>query len=100
MGQTDSSLPSQETNTTMAEAAPAPVPTQAPVEKPAPVETKAAVPEGCCQKFILNTDIEKEKACVSDRNQPNQPTGTRYLRHVTGYQPNRDQYHLVRSVPV
>ena len=47
----------------MAEAAPAPV--------SVPVETKAA-PEGCCQKFILNTDIEKEKACVSARNRPDQ----------------------------
>ena len=29
-----------------------------------------------------------------------QPIRTRYLRHVTGYQPVRDQYFLVRSVPV
>eukprot|EP00116_Pleurobrachia_bachei_P012258 sb/3472520/ len=28
-----------------------------------------------------------------------QPIRTRYLGHVTGYQPIRDQYFLVRSVP-
>eukprot|EP00116_Pleurobrachia_bachei_P018397 sb/3478659/ len=28
-----------------------------------------------------------------------QPTRTRYLGHVTGYQPIRDQYFLNRSVP-
>ena len=27
-----------------------------------------------------------------------QPTITRYLGHVTGYQPIRDQYFLIRSV--
>ena len=27
-----------------------------------------------------------------------QPIGNRYLSHVTGYQPIRDQYFLVRSV--
>ena len=29
-----------------------------------------------------------------------QPTGARYLGHVTGYQPIRDQNFLLRSVPV
>eukprot|EP00116_Pleurobrachia_bachei_P004510 sb/3464772/ len=29
-----------------------------------------------------------------------QPIGTRYLGHVSGYQPIRDQYFLIRSVPV
>eukprot|EP00116_Pleurobrachia_bachei_P013950 sb/3474212/ len=29
-----------------------------------------------------------------------QPIRTRYLGHVTGYQPIRDQYFLIRSVPV
>eukprot|EP00116_Pleurobrachia_bachei_P004980 sb/3465242/ len=28
-----------------------------------------------------------------------QPIGTRYLGHVTGYQPIREQYFLIRSVP-
>eukprot|EP00116_Pleurobrachia_bachei_P018537 sb/3478799/ len=28
-----------------------------------------------------------------------QPIRTRYLGHVTGYQPIRDQYFLIRSVP-
>ena len=28
-----------------------------------------------------------------------QPFRTRYLGHVTGYQPIRDQYFLIRSVP-
>ena len=28
-----------------------------------------------------------------------QPIITRYLGHVTGYQPIRDQYFLIRSVP-
>ena len=28
-----------------------------------------------------------------------QPIRARYLGHVTGYQPIRDQYFLVRSVP-
>eukprot|EP00116_Pleurobrachia_bachei_P001083 sb/3461345/ len=30
----------------------------------------------------------------------NRPTRTHYLGHVTGYQPIRDQYSLIRSVPV
>eukprot|EP00116_Pleurobrachia_bachei_P012398 sb/3472660/ len=30
------------------------------------------------------------------RNRPKQPTKTRYLGHVTGYQPIRDQYFLIR----
>ena len=29
-----------------------------------------------------------------------QPIRSRYLGHVTGYQPIRDQYFLIRSVPV
>eukprot|EP00116_Pleurobrachia_bachei_P018171 sb/3478433/ len=29
-----------------------------------------------------------------------QPIRTRYLGHVTSYQPIRDQYFLIRSVPV
>eukprot|EP00116_Pleurobrachia_bachei_P012201 sb/3472463/ len=30
---------------------------------------------------------------------PKQPIRTRYLGHVTGYQPIREQYFLIRSVP-
>eukprot|EP00116_Pleurobrachia_bachei_P015920 sb/3476182/ len=33
------------------------------------------------------------------RIRPTQPIRARYLGHVTGYQPIRDQYFLIRSVP-
>eukprot|EP00116_Pleurobrachia_bachei_P001857 sb/3462119/ len=33
-------------------------------------------------------------------NRPKQPIRTRYLGEVTGYQPVRDQYFLIRSVPI
>eukprot|EP00116_Pleurobrachia_bachei_P008641 sb/3468903/ len=37
--------------------------------------------------------------CIEIVNRPNQPIRTRYLGHVTGYKPIRDQYFLIRSVP-
>ena len=47
-------------------------------------------------KVVTNTGMEVYYA-GTDRKQP---IRTRYLGHVTGYQPIRDQYFLIRSVPV
>eukprot|EP00116_Pleurobrachia_bachei_P015562 sb/3475824/ len=42
----------------------------------------------------MSYDIKQEPTDTSK-----QPIKTRYLDHVTGYQPIRDQYFLIRSVP-
>ena len=40
------------------------------------------------------------EACeLMEQNTGKQPIRTRYFGHVTGYQPIRDQYSLIRSVP-
>ena len=46
------------------------------------------------QHYISHDTLQQEHTEPSK-----QPTRTRYLGHVTGYQPIRDQYFLVRSVP-
>ena len=38
-------------------------------------------------------------ACQETTGFSKQPIRTRYLGHVTGYQPIREQYFLIRSVP-
>eukprot|EP00116_Pleurobrachia_bachei_P008383 sb/3468645/ len=55
------------------------------------------------QKSLLTSEGEKEYLAVSTVPQPGtetskQPIRTRYLCHVTGYQPIRDQYFLIRSM--
>eukprot|EP00116_Pleurobrachia_bachei_P012958 sb/3473220/ len=58
------------------------------------------------QESDLETETVKYRdnrvvgAIVWHRNRPKQqPIRTRYLGHVTGYQPIRDQYFSIRSVP-
>eukprot|EP00116_Pleurobrachia_bachei_P007557 sb/3467819/ len=42
--------------------------------------------------------IDELKSCTEPTETSKQPIRTRYLDHVTGYQPIRDQYFLIRSV--
>eukprot|EP00116_Pleurobrachia_bachei_P002445 sb/3462707/ len=43
--------------------------------------------------------IFRYPAIMEPSDTSKQPIRTRYLGHVTGYQPTRDQYFLIRSVP-
>ena len=56
----------------------------------------------CSISFIIQ--IKRERAIIRTPHLETtgfskQPIRTRYLAHVTGYQPIRDQYFLIRSVP-
>eukprot|EP00116_Pleurobrachia_bachei_P016505 sb/3476767/ len=44
----------------------------------------------------ISQKITKHPRIIHSRNRP---IRTRYLGHVTGYQPIRDQHFLIRSVP-
>eukprot|EP00116_Pleurobrachia_bachei_P016982 sb/3477244/ len=43
--------------------------------------------------------VEEDKEELLTEVRFKQPIRTRYLGHVTGYQPIRDQYFLIRSIP-
>eukprot|EP00116_Pleurobrachia_bachei_P002404 sb/3462666/ len=46
-----------------------------------------------------NAGVVEEERGQQPTDTSKQPIKTRYLGHVTGYQPIRDQYFLIRSVP-
>eukprot|EP00116_Pleurobrachia_bachei_P011531 sb/3471793/ len=51
------------------------------------------------QRTRINKSRFGNKPIGTDRTASKQPIRTRYLGHVTGYQPIRYQYFLIRSVP-
>eukprot|EP00116_Pleurobrachia_bachei_P011606 sb/3471868/ len=55
------------------------------------------------RKFQFQNPDHTTSKNTHDNQEPTKtckhPIGTRYLGHVTGYQPIRDQYFLIRSVP-
>eukprot|EP00116_Pleurobrachia_bachei_P001577 sb/3461839/ len=59
--------------------------------------TYLGVSSCCTVEWVLETsDPYLDQYCDLDKR----PIRTRYLGHVTGYQPIMDQYFLIRSVPV
>ena len=59
----------------------------------------------CAQHFLLSDyptplTLTNLQHCNQEPTGPSkQPISTSYLGHVTGYQPTRDLYFLIRSVP-
>ena len=49
--------------------------------------------------LCIFVDQQNPAQCQQPTGPRKQPIRTRYLGHVTGYQPVRDLYFLVRSVP-
>eukprot|EP00116_Pleurobrachia_bachei_P013320 sb/3473582/ len=68
------------------------------------IRSHCMVSSGVEKRCLIPVRVTQNRASsVRQRLEPTetskQPIRTRYLGHVTGYQPIRDQYFLIRSVP-